>query len=346
MIGWIWILCTWAQDLCIEPEFIAIPTSDGARACAQHFPHPGHPVILVHGISSNHHFWNLNPQYSLALYLQKKGYEVYNIDLRGHGHATHDPQGKKQDQGWSVDDYGTDIHAVVQHIQKTKPHQKPFYVGHSLGGLAFISYMATHGTDSVQGAIIVASPFDFRHPEPLLKLAKIGAEISIVPIPTPFFARLASLFHSTPVYVDNLLWGVNTIDQKTRRELYQKIVSPMTPKELQQISKTLSRNAFSSLDDSKDYHEVLQKQNVPALFLAGRADRVAPVDRVLGYYESLGSTDKHFAILGKAYGFAVDYGHLDYALAASAPNEVFPLIESWIHERIPAAKELSPQQGQ
>ena len=335
MTLWIWIFYTWAKDRCLEPEFIAIPTPDGAQTCAQHLPQTGHPIILVHGISSNHNFWNLNPRYSLALYLQKKGYDVYNIDLRGHGYATHDQKGEKQKQGWSVDDYGSDIHAVVQHIQKVHPHKKPFYIGHSLGGLAFISYMAAYGSQNIQGAVIVASPFDFRHPDPILNLAKVGADISIVPIPTPFFAYVASLFHTTPAYVDNLLWGADTIDQKIRRELYQKIVSPMTPKELQQISKTLSLEAFSPLKTPINYQEDLKRHTLPTLFLAGRADRIAPVDRVLGYYEALGSKDKKFLILGKAYGFQVDYGHLDFALAKSAPQEVFPVIEEWIDNQLP-----------
>ena len=324
-----------AKETCTQAPYVPVATEDGANICVQHLPTNGYPIILAHGISSNHHFWNLTPEYSLALYLQSKGFDVYNIDFRGHGYATHDPQGKKQIQGWNVDSYGIDIAAVVAYIHTKKPEQKPFYIGHSLGGLAFISYLAHYGSSNVEGAVIVASPFDFRHKEPLLKIAEQGARSSFAPIPTPLLAHFASLFPSTPVYIDNLLWGKDTITPDIRRLMYQRIVSTMTPKELSHLAKSLSQEAFSPAHGENTYAQNLSEHNIPALFLAGRADRVAPVDRVLGYYYALGSTDKQIHILGKHYGFSKDYGHIDYALAKEAPKEVFPLIEQWLRKRVP-----------
>ena len=331
------MFCTtlWAQEPCNIPPYVTVSTEDGANICVQHLPATGHPIILAHGISSNHYFWNLTPEHSLALYLQSKGFDVYNIDFRGHGYATHDPQGKKQIQGWNVDSYGTDIAAVIAYAHTQKPQQKPFYIGHSLGGLAFISYLAHYGSSHVQGVVIVASPFDFGHKEPLLEMAEQGAKVSFLPIPTPLLAHVASLFPSTPAYIDTLLWGKDTISPNIRRLMYQKIVSPMTPKELSHLAKSLSQDAFSPAQGDNTYATNLSTHNIPALFLAGRADRVAPVDRVLGYYHALGSTDKQLQILGTHYGFSLDYGHLDYPLAKEAPKEVFPLIEQWIQTRIP-----------
>lgn len=312
------------------PQPLSIPTEDGAQIYAQHFSHSGPSVILAHGISSNHNFWNLNPEHSLAMYLHNEGFDVYNMDFRGHGLATHDAAGKKQEQGWTIDSYGIDIHAIVQYVRSNRPEQKPIYIGHSLGGMALISYMAQYTSDSLQGMVIFASPFDFRHPEPLLELARIGASISIIPIPTPLLAHVASWLPHTPAYIDSLLWGENTISPENRVELYQKIVSPMTPKELKHLSKTLSQEAFGPADKHETYAKDLSMQNIPALFLAGRADRIAPVDRVLGYYNALGSSDKTFLILGTDYGYSIDYGHLDYPLADAAPKEIFPVISKWL----------------
>ena len=317
----------------IPPAPLSIPTEDGAQIYAEHFSERGPPVILAHGISSNHNFWNLNREHSLALYLHKQGFDVYNMDCRGHGLATHDRAGKKQEQGWTIDSYGIDIHALVTYVQKNRPQSKPIYIGHSLGGLALISYMAQYTSASLHGIIICASPFDFRHPEPLLELARIGASASIIPIPTPIFAHVASWFPHTPAHIDSLLWGKDTISPQTRVELYQKIVSPMTPKELKHLSKILSQDAFGPADEHKTYTKNLSTHDIPALFLAGRADRIAPVDRVLGYYNALGSSDKQFLILGKEYGYSIDYGHLDYPLADAAPKEVFPIISDWIKQK-------------
>ena len=336
MIAFLLCIAMVFADECIKNKHSKVITQDGAAICIEHLPAKGSPIILAHGISSNHKFWNLNTDYSLALYLQQQGFDVYNIDFRGHGYASHDAKGKKQHGGWSIDSYGVfDIDAAIKHVQKTHPQEEPIYIAHSLGGMALISYMAQHDSSALKAIVIVGTPFDFRHPDPLLHLAKIGAGISFFTIPSPFLAHIASLFHRTPAGIDTMLWGDNTMSTKVRKEMYRSIVSPMTPKELQQIAKTLSKEAYSPLEGDRSYAHVLQKQNIPALFLAGRADRVAPVDRVLGYYNQLGSTHKKCIILGKEYGFSINYGHLDYALAKAAPQEIFPLITQWISQLPP-----------
>ena len=315
------------------PTPLNIPTEDGAQIYVEHFQNAGPSIILAHGISSNHRFWNLNTTHSLALFLHEKGFDVYNMDFRGHGFATHTSKGEKQIQGWTIDSYGIDIHAIIQHIRHQRPQERPMYLGHSLGGLALISYLAQYGSQSIKAMIVVASPFDFRHQEPVLRLARAGASVSILPVPTPMLARIAAFFSNTPAHIDSLLWGKDTISPKIRKELYNSIVSPMTPKELLHLSKTLSQDAFSPAVGSHTYTKNLSEHDIPALFLAGRADRIAPVDRVLGYYNALGSSDKEFRILGKDYGFSIDYGHLDYALARIAPKEVFPIISAWLSKK-------------
>ena len=90
--------------------------------------------------------------------------------------------------------------------------------------------------------------------------------------------------------------------------------------------------AYVNYEGKRNYKETLGEQNIPALFIAGRADRIAPVDRVYGYYDALGSTDKRLVIAGKAYGFSMDYGHLDYSLGQAAPKEIYPLLYEWMRE--------------
>ncbi|MEC7985930.1 MAG: alpha/beta hydrolase, partial [Myxococcota bacterium] len=80
----------------------------------------------------------------------------------------------------------------------------------------------------------------------------------------------------------------------------------------------------------RNYRSALGEQRVPALFIAGRADRIAPADRVYSYYDAMGSTDKKFIVAGKAHGFSMDYGHLDYSLGRSAPAEIYPIVYDWL----------------
>ena len=92
--------------LAAEPEIHRVPTDDGAEIVLTRYAHPGAvAVVLCHGISSNARFWDLAPERSLAIDLHDRGYDVWNLDLRGHGLAERTGKGRLQRPGWTVDDY-------------------------------------------------------------------------------------------------------------------------------------------------------------------------------------------------------------------------------------------------
>src|SRR5215212_6928154 len=45
-------------------------------------------VLLVHGYGQNRYAWHL-PARSLSNYLARAGYDVFNLELRGHGRSRH-----------------------------------------------------------------------------------------------------------------------------------------------------------------------------------------------------------------------------------------------------------------
>ncbi|MEC7985504.1 MAG: alpha/beta fold hydrolase, partial [Myxococcota bacterium] len=236
-------LCASANP-CQPPSFVMVETKDGAAICIKRYPADGRPVLIAHGISSNHRFWDLNEQYSLARYLSQKGFDVYNMDFRGHGNAIYDAKGVKQKSGWSIDSYGVyDIEAAVSYISSQNP-SKPSYIGHSLGGMALISYMGHHTSEALSTIAVVGTPFDFQHKEALLHLAQKGSQYAFFTVPTPFLARLVSLFNKTPAHLDHMLWGPENIAPEIRKSLFQNIVSPMTPRELRHLYRSLDAQSY------------------------------------------------------------------------------------------------------
>jgi len=313
-----------------------IDTADGAEVAVQHLATPGGPaVVLCHGISSNHAFWNLMPGRSLARFLQARGYDVYNLDLRGHGFAVRDRDGHRQHAGWSVDDYGRyDLPAVFDRVRAWTGQDEVSYVGHSLGGMVLAVYLATHPDPGLHSAVVVASPLDFRDPSvvtrALLRHAWIGRILPFLPTPAGA-SLLAVLGDRAPLHLDDLLFNPADIaDPAVRKVMLRQVVSPLSRGEARQLGLAAKGGEFRSADGTVAYRKALGDVQVPMLFFAGRADRVVNPDRVRAYYEAVESPHKKLVVASVANGFAADYGHLDYGDGDHAQDEVFPRIAAWL----------------
>lgn len=320
-----------------ETEQHWVETGEGYHVFMERYASEGPPVVLCHGISSNHHFWNLTPDRSLALDLHEKGFDVWNMDLRGHGRARNHPDGRRQKVGWTVDDYGKqDLPAAFAHVREVTGADKLHYVGHSMGGMVLAIYLATEPNPTLVSAVTVGSPLDFRDPDMLFRLALTNSWAGQATpfIPTPTGARLAGRLRRAPFNIDDMLFNPEHIEPETRRIMYERIVSPMSRGEIRQFGTMFKSDdregEFQSADGAVVYREQLAEVTVPMRFLSGRADRIAAPDRVWTYYDSVGSPEKDFIVLGRANGFSHDYGHLDMGVGDEASEEVFPLISDWL----------------
>lgn len=334
------------EDIDFVPEHAAdaerfyVESERGAWAHVQRYPGEGEAVVLVHGISSNHHFWDLAPGRSLALHLAERGFDVYNVDLRGHGHARRGPDGKAQKPGWSVDDYGAfDVASVIEHIRRTRGVERVHYVGHSMGGMVLAVYLALTPRPHLASAVVVASPLDFRDPDPAMRQMLKNAWIAKLfgYTPTPLGARfLAGFGEKAPFHGDEWVLNPDNYEEEAYRQTMRRVVSPLSRGEVAQFALIAKAgDEFVSDNGRVRYREALGNVRVPMLFFAGRADRIVSPDRVQGFYEAVGTTRKQLVVAGRENGFAGDYGHLDFGTSDHAAAEIFPRIADWL-DRFPA----------
>lgn len=321
---------------CAQAGPVDVPTADGAMVRLHRHPADGPPVLVVHGIASNARFWDLSPERSLAVALNNAGYDAWLLDLRGHGEATLDAAGRRQRQGWSIDDYGRhDLPAAIDHVRQATGYDKVGYVGHSMGGMVAAVYTAWHGDDHLAALAVLGSPLDFRHPEPLLHIGRhfMATGTMFARIPVPAVSKMSAPIRELPMHADDILFAASNMDEPTREAMYRRGTSPFSRGELQQLGQTVRRGAFTSVDGDRDYARSLATLEVPLLVMAGRADHIAPPDRVRPWVEHAGSTDKTFEVLGKANGYRHDYGHLDMAVGVDAPSEVHPVLLGFLEGR-------------
>lgn len=92
------------------------------------------PVILVHGAWTGSWIWK-----NYAEFLAEEGWDIYALNLRGHGKSGGDVAGT------TMEDYVQDIHTVVEEALLGSA----VIVGHSMGGLVALMYGVEHDPAAV-----------------------------------------------------------------------------------------------------------------------------------------------------------------------------------------------------
>lgn len=335
----------WAADVnvgdqCVLATDRKILTADGATIALHHHPGRGAPVLLVHGISSNHVFWDLDAEHSLAVWLNHQGWDVWLLDLRGHGTARYDENGKVQRMGWTIDDYGRyDVPAAVAVIQKLTGYQKLAYIGHSMGGMVGTIFLANGGESQLSTMIAVGSPAAFPDTgEALLKLARLSFSLwgAILPsVNSPSAADLAAtLGRAVPWHLQERLYNPQNMEPEVVDPMLRNVVSPLSKGEMKQFADMLKSGDFTSYTGDIHYLDILEKVQLPILAIAGTGDHVVAPSWVRPYAE-VPAGEKKLILAGPEGGMQEPYGHLDLGLGARAPTEIFPPIEAWLEAHPP-----------
>jgi pimeloyl-ACP methyl ester carboxylesterase len=97
------------------------------------------PILLLHGLASASHIWNL-----VALLLAARGYVVTALDQRGHGESD------KPNTGYDFATILADDTAAVQALDI----ERPVIVGHSWGAMVALEYAVRH-PDAVTALVLV-----------------------------------------------------------------------------------------------------------------------------------------------------------------------------------------------
>ena len=153
----------WGKRLRLRPEvdqLLFARTDDGWRlALGRRRPRgPARPlpVILCHGIATNHHVMDFAaPGLSLALTLAGRGFDCFSLDVRGHGDSVPEPGARKV---WTLDDYlWHDIPAALDAVKEETGSEQVLWVGHSQGALLGLAACALHPT-RIAGVVAIAPP--------------------------------------------------------------------------------------------------------------------------------------------------------------------------------------------
>lgn len=287
------------------------------------------PVLLIHGFGQNRYAWHL-PSRSLANHLAARGYDVFNLDLRGHGRTRH--FGGKRCVSVS-DYYLEDLPNALDEVYQLSGKRAVWVVGHSLGGLVAYAgaprqggavagvasigspYHFTRGSISLQAIAAFVRAFGLRHltPNASVPLKPVGVTLSTL-----------RLIAESPFYMMPFRgWHKGALEPHILAEHMRLAFDRAGLAELTEMFKWAGDKKFGGKES--DASERFEAMNLPLLVIAGSNDDLAPPDSVRPGFTRSRSHDKTYR--------ALPLGHIDLLVGRDAPRTAWPLISEWIGAR-------------
>jgi polyhydroxyalkanoate synthase len=288
------------------------------------------PVLLVHGFGQNRYAWHL-PARSFANRLACAGYDVFNLDLRGHGRSRH--FGARTPRG--VDEYvSEDLPIAIEEVLQHTGKRAPFLIGHSLGGL--ISYAAAPKLKgAVAGIVSLGSPYHFTRGSFSLQaislffdgLRRVGVPHVGLPVPLyPIGAFMRSIqrLADSPFYPIPLRgWHAGSLEPHVLDQHLRLAFDRAGIAEMRNMFEWAAQKRFGG--QTQDYVERFEAMDLPLLVVAGTNDDLAPPAGVRPAFERSKSKDKTYR--------TIPLGHIDLLVGRDAPLSTWPLITNWLDKR-------------
>jgi pimeloyl-ACP methyl ester carboxylesterase len=286
------------------------------------------PLLLVHGFGQNRYAWHL-PARSFANHLAAEGFDVFNLDLRGHGRSRN--FGAARCRG--VEDYvREDLPAAVAEVQALSGQRPVWVLGHSLGGL--VGYAAAPELPgAVAGIVSIGSPYHFTRGSftlgaltylfHLLQLAQVpNASLPLAPVALTL--RLMRRFAESPFYPLPVRgWHAGTMEPEVLEQHFRLAFDRAAMSETVEMFGWAMQRRFGGHE--YDYVERFEGMNIPLLILAGANDDLAPPASVRPGFTRSRSEDKTYRVL--------PLGHIDLLVGRDAPLMTWSLVTRWLTER-------------
>ncbi|HJK91202.1 MAG TPA: alpha/beta fold hydrolase [Polyangiaceae bacterium LLY-WYZ-15_(1-7)] len=341
LVAWWLHLVFWVRRLAVPMryhEVLPLEAGDGGRFVLRRLLSPERvdvtrpPVLLVHGVAANHRNLDAHPQVSLARMLGERGRDVWLLTLRSGLPRRERRKVRVRFDAMARHDVPEAIAAVLERTGAGRLD----YVGFSMGGMLLYAALGSAALDQgrLRRAVIIGSPARVLSPLPGLRfLARLPRWL----VPT-FPLRLAARSYAFAADWLRTPWHALVYN-------HEHLAPGHAPAALVNVIEDVPASLNADLAEQLVHGEVraggervidrLAEVEVPALFLAGAADRIAPPEAVEAGFEVWGAeqdTPKRFEVIGKAQGASGDYGHGDLAVGQTAREEVFPRVVAFLDE--------------
>jgi pimeloyl-ACP methyl ester carboxylesterase len=331
----------WSRRLALALEYREvrrIETPDGAHVELRRVPLPVEkaalpPILLVHGIAANHRNQDLTHEESLARHLAALGRDVWLVTLRSGLRPASRADARKKTFAAMV---ANDVPWAIDAVLATTDAPCLDYVGFSMGGMLLYAALArTVVEEKVRRVVLVGSPgkIVLHYPVPC-GLLRLVPRALVPTLPLRLGARMfAFMSEWFPTPLHKMVVNPRNVGEGVTRLALVNVIED-SPAALNADFLAWAANGGELVVGSEPMLAPLAHVGIPALFVAGSADRIAPPSAVQRAFEAWASdrpeVPKRFVVLGRDYDAREDYGHGDLAVGAYVGVEIFPLVARFL----------------
>lgn len=300
-------------------------------------------VVLLHGFGQNRYSWHLSSR-SFANHLAQQGFDVFNLELRGHGRSR---IAGSQYPGAFEDYVEIDAAAGIDAAIAMSGHSKVFVMGHSLGGA--IAYAAAAGApEKIAGVITIGGVFRFGHGQPIFKvlsrlyrlgrfpLDPVAKRIPYVPVDLAGRILLAAkhvVDHPAFLRSPLMVWVPRSVEFAVLEERLNKGMDRTGFAVLRRMIEWAATGKFVGATPGVDYGGRFSALDLPLLVISGTKDMLCTPKDCVAAYDQSASADKTYFNFGPRQG-GYHWGHIDLIFGKRAPEFVWPMIADWMSQRI------------
>ena len=250
-------------------------------------------IVIVHGFGEHSGRYD-----RLGLHLNAHGYSVTAYDHRGHGLSDGLPGHVE-----SFTEYEADLERIVAAVRSRSEGHAIFLVGHSMGGLIALRYLATR-SGGLAGAVISAPLIGLASPAPAYKLmiARVGARLA------PGF-RLNNEINPAVLSRDPEVGKAYASDPLVNRKVSSKWFAEATRA-------------------MEEVNEWAPRITLPLIVMHGTEDRLASVEAAKRLFERIGASDKELVIYP---------GFYHELFNEPEKQEIFDRVTEWLDKRVASA---------
>ena len=299
---------------------------------------PKGPLLLVHGFGQNRYTWHVEGR-SFSAFLAEQGWDVFNVDLRGHGRSRALSAARPNTLS---DHVHRDVPTCAREAMGLAGRDGIFLIGHSMGGLISYSVAATELRDQVRGIVSIGSPYRFGIGSRTLNAvsALLGAVHSTgllddnptLPVQSVgrHLRRRQALWDSKWLPVPVRAWLPGSVEEEVLGDYLMRAFDPTSLGVARDLLRRGESSVFRGRDGQPGGATAFEQLDLPLLVVAGTRDSLAPPASVYPAVARSRSSDKTY----REYAL----GHIDLIVGREAPGTVWPTIAAWLdrHEAQPS----------